>query len=109
MKSPRGVAVDAYGNIYISDTDNRRIRVVTKSTGVITTVAGDGLYGYSGDGGQATAAQLYDPRGVAICCDMLCYAVSASYIIDTALKSIVVCCTLVSGADTSVMTSSNRQ
>ena len=42
LYDPRGVAVDAYGNIYIADTDNRRIRVVTKSTGVITTVAGDG-------------------------------------------------------------------
>ena len=66
LKSPRGVAVDAYGNIYIADTDNCRIRVVTKSTGVITTVAGNGLRGYSGDGGQATAAQLDSPQGVAV-------------------------------------------
>jgi DNA-binding beta-propeller fold protein YncE len=52
-----GVAVDAAGNLYIADTDNHRIRKVTPA-GVITTVAGTGTYGYSGDGGPATAAQL---------------------------------------------------
>ena len=62
----QGIAVDAYGNIYIADTDNYRIRKVTKSTGVITTVAGNGQDGCSGDGGQATSAQLSSPRGVAV-------------------------------------------
>jgi uncharacterized protein (TIGR03437 family) len=62
---PRGVAVDSAGDLYIADTYNSRIqRVDTKGT--ITTVAGTGAYGYSGDGGPATAAQLYGPRGVAV-------------------------------------------
>ena len=66
MRSPRGVAVDASGNTYISDTDNYRIRVVTKRTGIITTMAGNGQYGFSGDGGQATSAKVRSPRGVAV-------------------------------------------
>ena len=66
LRSPRGVAVDAYGNIYIADTGNHRIRVVTKSTGIITTVAGNGIEGYSGDGGQTTAAAIAWPQGIAV-------------------------------------------
>jgi RHS repeat-associated protein len=60
-----GVVVDASGNIYIADTDNNRIRKVDMS-GTITTVAGDGTQGYSGDGGPAVQAKLYYPRGVAV-------------------------------------------
>jgi trimeric autotransporter adhesin len=63
---PCGVTLDASGNIYIADTDNYRIRMVTKSTGIISTVAGTGSYGYSGDGGLATSALLYNPRSVAV-------------------------------------------
>ena len=66
LNSPRGVAVDASGNLYIADSDNGRIRMVAKSTGIITTVAGNGNSGYGGDGGLATVAPLNDPRGVAV-------------------------------------------
>jgi trimeric autotransporter adhesin len=62
----QGIAVDALGNIYIADTYNNRIRVVTKSTSIITTVAGNGEYGDAGDGGQATSAEVRSPRGVAV-------------------------------------------
>ena len=65
LRYPWGVTVDASGNIYIVDTNNSRIRKVTASTGIISTVAGDGTYGYSGDGGAATSAELYYPKGVA--------------------------------------------
>jgi trimeric autotransporter adhesin len=61
-----GVAVDAAGNVYIADTDNNRIRLVTKSTGIITTVAGDGGEGYQGDGGLATSTSLRHPEDVAL-------------------------------------------
>ncbi len=61
-----GIAVDASGNLFIADTYNNRIRKVNASTGIITTVAGNGTYGYSGDGGAATSAKLYSPVGVAI-------------------------------------------
>ncbi len=63
---PYGVAVDAAGNLYIADTVDNRIRKVSASTGIITTVAGNGSPGYSGDGGAATAAELYYPYGVAV-------------------------------------------
>ena len=59
-----GVAVDSAGNLYIADTANNRIRKV--SNGVITTVAGNGTAGFSGDNGPATSAQLTDPEGVAV-------------------------------------------
>jgi uncharacterized repeat protein (TIGR01451 family) len=61
-----GLAVDAQHNIYIADYDNQRIRKVTVTTGIITTIAGTGTAGYSGDGHAATAAQLQYPSGLAI-------------------------------------------
>jgi sugar lactone lactonase YvrE len=64
LYSPLGVAVDSAGNLYIADFSNSRIRKV--SNGVITTVAGNGTGGYSGDNGPATGAQLYNPKGVAV-------------------------------------------
>ncbi len=54
------------GNVYIAETDSHRIRKVTVSTGIITTLAGDGWAIYSGDGGQATSAQLIFPYLVAL-------------------------------------------
>ncbi|HYV35936.1 MAG TPA: peptidoglycan DD-metalloendopeptidase family protein, partial [Gemmataceae bacterium] len=66
LRNPAGLAVDSNGNIYIADCSNYRIRKVTASTGVITTVAGNGSLGSGGDGGLATLAQLYIPTGVAV-------------------------------------------
>ncbi len=66
FKSPAGVALDASGNVFISDYQNHRIRKVTVSTGIITTIAGTGTPTYSGDNGQATSATLYYPLGVAL-------------------------------------------
>ena len=66
LSFPRGVAVDASGNVFVADTDNQRIRRVDKATGQITTVAGTGTSGFSGDGGAAVGAQLDDPYGVAL-------------------------------------------
>ena len=65
LSYPRGVAVDAAGNLYISDTDNLRIREVSAKTGNITTVAGNGQYGYAGDGGLAINATMSYPEGIA--------------------------------------------
>jgi sugar lactone lactonase YvrE len=65
LSGPRGVAVDAAGNIYIADYGNRKIRKVTPG-GTITTIAGTGTPGYSGDGGQATLAQLSSPEGLRV-------------------------------------------
>ena len=66
LNLPNGVAFDASGNLYIADTDNHVIRLVTKNGGLITTVAGTGgITGYSGDNGLATSAKLFSPHGVA--------------------------------------------
>jgi len=62
---PRGVAVDSAGSLYIADSENNRIRKVTPA-GIISTVAGNGNAGYSGDGGPATDAQLRSPFGVSL-------------------------------------------
>ena len=65
LNQPEGVAVDASGNLYIADTDNNRIRKISPN-GIITTVAGTGIAGFSGDGGPASQAQLNHPEGVAV-------------------------------------------
>jgi len=63
--TPAGVAVDDAGNLYISDARNLVVRKVNAS-GVISTIAGNNTPGYSGDGGAATAAQLFAPLGIAV-------------------------------------------
>jgi len=63
--NPNGVFLDAAGNLYIADTGNHAIRKVNTS-GVISTVAGNGVFGYSGDGGPAIQATLNNPKGVAV-------------------------------------------
>jgi sugar lactone lactonase YvrE len=66
INSPRGLAIDNAGNLYISDVGNRVIRKVNTS-GIISTIAGTpGVFGYSGDGGPATAAQMGAPVGIAV-------------------------------------------
>ncbi len=54
------------GNLYVAEIFSNRIRKVTVSTGIITTIAGNGASTYSGDNGQATAATLYQPYGVSL-------------------------------------------
>jgi secreted PhoX family phosphatase len=66
LNFPEGVAVDSVGDIFIADTGNNRIREVDVNTGVISTVAGNGTAGYSGDNGQATAAEINSPDGIAV-------------------------------------------
>jgi hypothetical protein len=73
---PTGIAADAAGNVVIADANNNRVRVVAAATGTfygqamtagdIYTIAGNGNYGYSGDGGPATKAELNHPVGVAV-------------------------------------------
>jgi hypothetical protein len=66
LNSPSGVCLDAAGNIYIADRDNHRIRKVTVSTGIITTVAGNGTAGYLSDGVLAANTRLNYPVGVSL-------------------------------------------
>jgi sugar lactone lactonase YvrE len=65
LDQPQGFAFDRAGNLYISDSANNRVRRID-ARGVITTVAGNGRHGYSGDGGPATRAKLSDPYGLAL-------------------------------------------
>ena len=62
---PFGLAVDGSGDLFIADNSNYRIRQVSAG-GIIATVAGNGNFGFSGDGGPATAASLNQPNGVAV-------------------------------------------
>jgi sugar lactone lactonase YvrE len=65
LAGPTGVAVDSSGNLFVADRGNHHIRKVDTS-GNISTVAGDGAQGFSGDGGPATSARLAGPTGVAV-------------------------------------------
>lgn len=66
LNGPTGVAVDGAGNIFVADNANNRVRKVSP-TGTISTIAGTGIpYGYTGDGGPATIAKLYYPKGIAV-------------------------------------------
>ena len=65
MSYADGVAADTGGNVWFSDRNNDRIRMVSATTGIVTTVYGNGTGGYSGDGGPGSAAQLNTPQGLA--------------------------------------------
>ena len=64
LKYPDGMALDIDGNLYVADGQNHRVRKIDTS-GIITTVAGDGVFGHSGDGGPATDAHVTGPQGLA--------------------------------------------
>jgi type IX secretion system substrate protein/NHL repeat-containing protein len=64
LSDPRQLAFDTLGNLYFSDQANNVIRKINVTTGIISTFAGNGTQGYSGDGGGATSAQLYYPTGL---------------------------------------------
>ncbi len=66
LSSPDGIAVDAAGNVFFTQYGDDVVREIHAGTGVITTVAGNGKQGSSGDGGPATSAELYGPSGVAV-------------------------------------------
>jgi len=64
--SPEDIALDGANNLYILDAGNERIRNVNASTGIITTIAGNGTFGATGDGGLATAAEINVQQGIAV-------------------------------------------
>ncbi len=66
LSTPQGLATNAEGDTYIADMGNHRVRKVDHSTGIITTVAGNGDEGFSGDNGPASQASLASPIGVAV-------------------------------------------
>ncbi len=66
LNNPDAVALDRFGNIYVCDTYNKRVRKIEISTGIIRTIAGNDTAGYSGDGGDARLAKLSYPMGLII-------------------------------------------
>jgi RHS repeat-associated protein len=66
MEWAEGVAIDSAGNIYFSDKNDQRVRMMNASTGIVTTIAGNGTQGFSGDDGPATSAELQYPAGIAL-------------------------------------------
>ncbi|MEW6736288.1 MAG: IPT/TIG domain-containing protein [Acidobacteriota bacterium] len=66
LNIPSNIAFDAAGNLFIADRGSARVRRVDATTGMITTVAGTGMPGFSGDGGPAIKAQLFLPIGIAV-------------------------------------------
>ena len=67
LYGPTGIVVDSAGNVYVADKNNNRVRKVTTSTGIISTIVGTGSTSLSvGDGGDATSATLNYPYGVAL-------------------------------------------
>ncbi len=79
LNGPQRLAIDAGGNIFVADRFNNRIRRISSASGVITTVAGTGVSGLSGDGGPATEARLYEARGIAVQGDTLFIADSYNH------------------------------
>jgi sugar lactone lactonase YvrE len=66
LNYPQALAVDVSGNVYVSDEVNQRVRRIDAGTGFITTVAGNGVAGYAGDGGPALSAEFNYPGGIAV-------------------------------------------
>ena len=66
FSAPTRIAVDAAGHMYIADFSNYRIRKIDANTGIITTIAGNGTMGYSGDNGDATQAQIHKVTDIAV-------------------------------------------
>lgn len=66
LREPSGLALDASGNLYIADRNCQTVRKIDAQTSHITTVAGNGIEGYSGDGSAATSAELKSPKGILV-------------------------------------------
>jgi sugar lactone lactonase YvrE len=66
LDSPQGLVLDAKNNLYLADTHNHRIRRLNLTTGILTTIAGTGSPGFSGEGGPATSAELNLPTALAL-------------------------------------------
>jgi sugar lactone lactonase YvrE len=73
FNGPKGIALDAAGNIFLADTENQAIRRIDGKSGVVSTLAGNGEEGYSGDGGPATMAKLARPHGICVDGDGVVY------------------------------------
>jgi sugar lactone lactonase YvrE len=89
VNNPYGVSLDASDNVYISDTSNHKVRMVSAGTGIISTIAGTGAAGLTGDGGAPTAATLTYPSDTVVASDGTIYVTSFSTASTTPVNSAV--------------------
>jgi trimeric autotransporter adhesin len=78
---PNGIAIDGFNNIFIADMLNHRVRKIDATTGIVTTIAGTGTTGYSGDGGLATSAQIGYIYGLSVANNILYMADSNQHVV----------------------------
>jgi sugar lactone lactonase YvrE len=78
LNAPQRLQVDSLGNVYVADTGNNAVRRIDEGTGGISTVAGNGVRGFNGTSGDATAIQLNQPRGIALEGDDLLYVADSN-------------------------------
>ena len=78
LNHPRGLAFDGFGNLFIADSGNNVVRYVDASTNVITTIVGNGVPGFAGDGGPGASAELFMPTGVGVLEDRTLYIADTS-------------------------------
>jgi DNA-binding beta-propeller fold protein YncE len=90
FSNPWAVALDSAGDIYVTDANNHRVRMITVGTGIITTAIGTGVAGSSGDGGPAISAQLNFPAGIAVTNAGIYFANSNSHRVRTTAAPVVV-------------------
>ena len=97
LANPMGICIDDTGNIYIAEYGNNRIRKYNASTGILTTIAGTGVLGYSGDGGLAMLAHLYHPTTIS------CNSAGGIYFSDNvSMSNVIRKINMFSGAITTV-------
>ncbi len=87
INTPIGIVIDSSGNVYFSEFNNHRVRMITVSTGIITTYAGTGSASYSGDSGAASSAALQNPNGLGMdtTCKQAIYIITVLTFIFTVL------------------------
>jgi gliding motility-associated-like protein len=106
MNKPSGITLDAAGNLYIADSYNQMIHRVDAVTGVITTIAGNGNQGYSGDGGPALNASFYRPTDLAFDANGDLYIADAR---NSVIRKISLCPTVSLGNDKTICKGSSLQ
>lgn len=90
LNNPTSIVVDDVGNIFIADTANHRVRRVDNQTGNITTIAGNGIAAFSGDGGAATNASLDSPTGLALANNTLFIVDNSNRVRSVSLSSSII-------------------
>lgn len=99
FNNPTGMAMDAAGNLYIADAYNQMIRRVDATTGIVTTIAGNGNQGYTGDNGPALNATFYRPVDIAVATNGDIYIADAR---NNVIRKISLCPSVTLGNDNSI-------